>query len=463
MAAAVFHILVTLTVSIIGKANVFPRTFNTDGIGISFAIDSVNYREHALHMANLLQQGKLREWANFGPPSLSPFQLKLYSICLALLGPVLSYGILAVEPLNLTYYLLMLVLTYRIGHETFSDSVGYLAAFAVALWPSLLMHTTQIMRDQLFICSFLLLIFCLLIAMRQHLSTGHALRSAVGTLVALCLILLSKGNVWEIVLFALALWALMCILIQSRLKRWSWPRLIVLMTVVVGALALPGVIPHFRLPDNVRPAATARRSPTVGNKPATAQGMWSRVVTRVGAMRHRFIYRYSQSGSSVDTHVELNGIGDVVRYLPSAATIGFLAPFPRMWITPGAYVGLTGRLVAGVEMLGVYFALILVALTVFYERRLAVWFQFVISALGCIALGYVVVNVAALYRMRYPYFNLLAILAARGFQIARDSRTDGWHYFRKPFARRTSTIRRAFSSAELVDVFNVSSGFKGGS
>ena len=191
------------------------------------------------------------------------------------------------------------------------------------------------------------------------------------------------------------------------------------MSILLSALALPKVIPHFRLPDKV-PATTRQRNPTIGNAPSTEQGRWS-VVTRVGTLRHRFIYRYGQSGSSVDTDVELNGLGDVVRYLPRAATIGFLAPFPRMWLIPGDYVGLTGRLVAGVEMVSVYFCLVFVAVTVFYERkRLSVWFQLVVSALGCIALGYVVVNVAALYRMRYAYFILLTILAARGFQIARE-------------------------------------------
>ena len=316
VAAAVFHILVTLTVFIVGKAGLFPRTFDTHGIGISFVIDSTIYREHALQMANLLQQARLREWANYGEPSLSPFQLKLYSIFMATFGPVLGYGILAVEPLNLAYYLLMIVLTYRIGRETFSDSVGQLAAMIVALWPSLLMHTTQIMRDQLFICSFMLLIFCLLVGMRQELSTRQALLSAAGALVALCLTLLAKGNVWEVVLSALALWLLICVVVQARLRRWSWPRLIVLMTVVLGAVALPRVIPHFRLPGHVRPAPIARTNPTVGNSPATGQSAWSKVVTRVGTLRHRFIYRYSQSGSSVDTDVELNGTGDVVRYLP---------------------------------------------------------------------------------------------------------------------------------------------------
>ncbi len=66
-------------------------------------------------------------------------------------------------------------------------------------------------------------------------------------------------------------------------------------------------------------------------------------------------------------------------------------------------------------MLVMYFVFGLSMVTLVQQRnRIVVWFLFLLSAVGCIALGYVVVNISALYRMRYTFFILLLILGAQG-------------------------------------------------
>jgi hypothetical protein len=123
-------------------------------------------------------------------------------------------------------------------------------------------------------------------------------------------------------------------------------------------------------------------------------------------------------GSNLDREVELQNFGDLVMYLPRAVEIGFLAPFPNMWFTRGVEVGRTGRLIVGAEMLAIYLLLLLVGATLFFERkRVLVWFLFAVAALGCIALAYVVVNIGALYRLRYPYFVPIILLAAQGYYL----------------------------------------------
>ena len=417
LAAAIFHITISFIVFVVGRTQLLPNTFDQYGTGTSFVIDSVTYREEGVKMAALLQAGQVREWISLKSPVLSKFHLRLYSIALALLGPVLGYGVLAVEPVNLAYYLVMIFLTFRIGSALFSDWVGQLSAIIVGMWPSLLMHTTQMMRDPLFICAFLLLIYCLLCGLQEGLSTKKVILSNAGVVAGLCLILLSKANVWEVILSVLVLWVACCIVVQLKQRALHWSRGVMILVVTLSAVVLPRVIPHFRLADG--PTVSSRASKPVDLN-VLSSNPWTRLVARIGSSRHRFIVRYPDAGSNVDSDVELNGTADLMRYLPRAAEIGFLAPFPVMWFQQGVRVGLGGRLVAGVEMVAVYLCLIAVATTLVHDRRHPeVWFLFAAASSGCLALGYVVINIAALYRMRYAYFVVLLVLTARGVQIIR--------------------------------------------
>jgi hypothetical protein len=45
---------------------------------------------------------------------------------------------------------------------------------------------------------------------------------------------------------------------------------------------------------------------------------------------------------------------------------------------------------------------------------MAIWLLFSIPAIGCVALGFVVVNISTLYRMRYAYFIIIIILGIKG-------------------------------------------------
>lgn len=417
LAAAIFHVTVSSLVFVVSKTRLLPGTFDQDGTGISFVADSILYRQEGVTMAALLQERRLTEWITYKSPVLSKFHLRPYSIALAVFGPVFGYGVLAVEPVNLAYYLLILLLTFRIGAALFSTWVGQLAAILVGVWPSLLMHTTQMMRDPLFISAFLLLVYCLLLCLREKLSRKQTILSGTGVVAALCLILLSKANVWEVILLVLALWAVCYIVVQLRFRALPWPRLLLVGVVVLSSIVLPRVVPHFRLPDT--PGVSSRAlQPLDAN--VGSWNPWSRIVMRVQSTRHRFIVRYPNEGSNVDSNVELNGTLDLLKYLPRALEIGFLSPFPMMWFSPGAKVGRGGRLLTGLEMVGMYLCLIGVVTTLVHNRRrLEVWFLFATATAGCLALGYVVINIAALYRMRYAYFILLIILAVRGFEIGR--------------------------------------------
>jgi hypothetical protein len=428
IAAAVLHFALVGAISLVGKAQLLPGTFDEHGIGISFAIDATSYRKEATEMAQLLSERRLQDWINYRSQFRSTFHFRLYSITFALLGRVLGFGILAAEPLNLIYYLSILVLTFAIGAEVFDRRVGLYAAMAVGLWPSLLLHTTQMLRDPLFIGAMLLLIFSLLLSLKRELSIWQGLGVVASGCAAVLLIWLCRADMWEIVFAVLLLAVAICTLRQVQERRFGSGKTLALMGILLFAFFLPKALPAIRLAEQTVPRQQVKPGNTTGALPAASQNRqdsamapWTKLSKRVGILRHRFIASYPLAGSNVDTNVELQETGDLIRYLPRALEIGFLSPFPRMWFTKGEQVGAIGRLVAGMEMLVMYFVLALAGLTLVYQwKSLSVWLLCSTSVVGCVALGYVVVNISCLYRMRYAFFILVIILGIRGLLIAHE-------------------------------------------
>jgi hypothetical protein len=181
--------------------------------------------------------------------------------------------------------------------------------------------------------------------------------------------------------------------------------------IVIAALMVPSRLQSSTLPG-IRPPATPFAIPSA-SQPAPPEGVWTRVVKQIGDRRAGFRFFTSQV-SNIDPHVRFNGAGDVVRFTPRAAVIGFFAPFPKMWVKTGNF-GRAGRLLSGLETLVMYFLYVAVAFSLWRERRnLKMWLLFLVAAIGIIALGLVVVNAGALFRIRYVFWMMLIVLAAQG-------------------------------------------------
>jgi hypothetical protein len=130
---------------------------------------------------------------------------------------------------------------------------------------------------------------------------------------------------------------------------------------------------------------------------------------------------YFSGGSNIDAQVQLEDGTDILRYLPRAAEIGFLAPFPNMWLHRNGVAGGAARMLSGAEMLVWYFLYVLVAICLWHERRkLAIWLPGVVAIVSLIALGLVMINAGALYRLRYAFLIMLAVFAAKGMGIVGE-------------------------------------------
>jgi hypothetical protein len=224
---------------------------------------------------------------------------------------------------------------------------------------------------------------------------------------------------------AVLLGALMLVARQFREGRLRAPNLAGMALLVALTVSVPLVMPKAmelgssRYPPRTSagretlPRATEDAAAT--SEDAARTGLLGRAAAHAGKVRRRFTEMYSDAGSNVDADVQFHGAADLARYLPRAAAVGFFAPFPDMWLAPGKKVGSAGRLVGGLESLGMYAVECLALLGLWRgRRRLSAWLLLSVAATGLTALGLVVVNVGALFRLRYVFLILLIILAAEG-------------------------------------------------
>src|SRR5947209_2181156 len=401
--AACLHVALVLIIYLVGRVHLLSDTFDEHGIGISFAIDSASYRIEASKLAGLLGNWDIAGWIALG----SQFHVKLYSICFATFGRVLGFNILSNEPLNLFYYLITLSLVFALTKEVFDRRSALVAMSIVGVWPSFLLHTTQMLRDPLFIAA-LLLLFLILVRWLTRTLSLH-LGAIAGTIGGFaCLFLwLSRGDMWEVIFVSVLVGCLFFIIRQIREQRLLAGNMIGVALLLAIALFMPRLVPAYRQTTESLTFKNAQPTKLEGQRAS----VWSQIPIRITLLRHNFIAAYPQAGSNIDTEVELVGIKDIIRYFPRAVLIGLMSPFPNMWFVAGANVGLKGGILSGAEALIMYLFIALAALTVWRRRaQLSVWMLSVIILVGATALGYVVVNISTLYRMRYAFWMLVIIL-----------------------------------------------------
>src|SRR6266542_2697583 len=312
IAAAIFHSVVTMSIYVLGRNAVLPGMFNSYGIAVSFTPDGIKLQREAARLSDSLVQGQIRDWVN----AVSPFHIKLYSICFALLGRWFGPTLLSAELINGLSYLAILVLIFKLGQETFSRCAGLIAATTVALWPSFLLHTTQLLKDPLFLVGMLAFILVNLRLLSRSFSWPQALLSgACGGLIAV-FIWLVRDSMGEFPIATASLGALMLVLRCFGAKHFQggppgrspqrqeaagsanaqtgWgaraANLAGMALLIVMSVAVTRVIPEFRKPEapqgglemteQVSPGLVKNAALEASEAPPPNQ--WSRIVRRVG-------------------------------------------------------------------------------------------------------------------------------------------------------------------------------------
>lgn len=425
--AAALHLSLAIALSFAARQGLLPAHLDARGVGISFAVDSLEYLNESARLVQVLEQEGAAAWARAD----AALHVKLYSLSQALLGRWLGFTTLSAEPLNLFYYLLIVTLVFALGREAFDRGTGILAASVTALWPSLLLHTTQLLRDPLFLTLFLTIMLVSVSWLTRGYSWRGGLLSGIAGGAASALLWLVRSQMWEVLLCAVLLSATLLLarqILERRFMAWNVMSFALVCAVVV---ALPVAAKAFKVyssSDVRRGAADFAASETAGRAasstdngaatvPPRSLPPGSPTVSRISLLRQKFLSRYPTAGSNLDAHVRFDGLSDILLYLPRAALIGLLAPFPNSWFVRGAEAGREGRLLAGFEMALIYLVEALAAFALWRRpRRIQAWLLLLVSLGGVLALALVVPNLAALYRMRYGFWLLLIILGAEGLR-----------------------------------------------
>jgi 4-amino-4-deoxy-L-arabinose transferase-like glycosyltransferase len=416
--AAAIHVVVAITIFLVGHFRLLPNTFDQNGISLTFAIDGTTYQRVAGDLAEEWHSNGFTAWLN----AKAPLHSRLHSISFAIFGRLLGHNILAAEPLNLFYYLAILTCVYFLGREVFDSRTGFIAAAIVSVWPSFLVYSTQLIRDPLSIACLLALLLVLVLVLSRDFAPRAGIAIGIAGALLATLFWISRGNMWNVVLVAVAITFVMLILRMVRERRFMSGNALLMLLIIGAALLVPTRLESTTLPG-LRPPLTPLAIPTA-SQPARREGVWTTAIKQITTRRAGFRF-YTARASDIDPDVQFSSTGEIVKFIPRALVIGFFAPFPRMWVEEGSF-GRATRILSGLETLAMYFVYYAAAVCVWRERRNSkVWLLFLVASIGMLALGLVVVNAGALFRLRYAFWILMVILAAdfRGFTARSVSQT----------------------------------------
>jgi hypothetical protein len=418
--AGAIHITLTLAIFLVGHFQVLPAIVDEHGIvgnKTALPIDAVAYRNLASQLTNELQANGVSAWLAIK----APLHCRFYSLLFVSAGKLLGDNILAVEPLNLFYYLGVLVCVYLLSRELFDRRAALLAAIIAGAWPSFLIQSTQFIRESLSILCLLGLLLLLMRLLTRKLSWRVGIVNGVAGAALLTFFWVLRGNMWNVVILMAVITIVLLVWRMIRATGFLAGNVLAMTLVLIAMLLVPPRLESNSL-YGTRLPVTPLAIPS-STQPAPPEGVFARAIKQIGARRAAF-RSYRARESDLDADVRLMTTGDIVRYIPRAAVIGFFAPFPRMWFERGTF-GLAGRLLSGAETFAMYFLYLAAGVCLWrYWRQLPIWLLFLVATLGSVALGLVVVNAGAIYRVRYVFWIMFIIMAAESLAHLTVLRTN---------------------------------------
>jgi putative peptidoglycan lipid II flippase len=405
LAAAGLHVLTALVIYTAARLSILPDPFLADGVG-QFAFDSFRYQQEAKTLVEVLRNDGVAAWLRVPVQS----HIYLYSLSFAIFAPLVGYSVLAVEPLNLLYYLAALTLIYQIGKEAFGQATGLIAAIVIGLWPSFLLHTTQVLKDPLFIVCVLALVLVCIIWLTRICSWKGALSTVLLGAASMAVLARMKSNMWESVVVLVVVGLLLLLARQALARRIFAQNMLSAALIMAFTLVMPVKTTRVHTRDERAVRFTEQAEQTAS--------VWTALRARIAERRKIFIREGRAQDSTIDGAVVFNNNIDLVRYLPRATVIGLFAPFPRMWLASAYTTGRAARLLSGAETLLFYLMVLPAGICAYTERRnLSSWFLLLGALINIVALGLVVTNIGTLFRLRYVFWMLIIIMGIRGAVI----------------------------------------------
>jgi hypothetical protein len=407
-----FHITFSILLSIIARSTVLSSFHNGQGVW-NFALDSFAYHDEAVRLLALFRDGDYAGWWQSSPW----WHVKWIGLSYAVLTPdPLSYA-----PINGLTWAITIYCVYKIVNQLFPGRrrLAIVTALTFGLWPSYLLHTTQLLKDPLYIMGILLMFWGCIDLLSVRRTIGSVLLLSLGVLIAY----LNRTYILE-PLICLSLLAAILELWQTR-KAWGQAGLAIL---IIAGLGVYGYIqrPEIQIQPlsgqqgHIQPKPQPKAEIPTSSRNRNGHAVSKLVekgVGKISYLRERYIRKYPNAGTNIDTNVHFRSLADILAYIPRATLVGFLAPFPLHWFEDAKTAGRASRLVAGLEMVVWY--VLLVGFLYFLvtgpvDLYIRIWM--LVYTLSLVLLtALVVTNIGALYRMRFVYFLPILIGGLEGW------------------------------------------------
>lgn len=436
-----YPLIVGLLIQLVLLPYVFPAWH--DGEGLLVGLDSRSFHQMAVRQAWLLQTGGWQAWSITGQPVVA-----VASLFYALIAPH-PWVLL---PLNsLLHGLAAWTLYKTMAFFLEKRSHAFLAALPLFLFPSALSWVTQMHNDNYAVTAGVLLAYAWVCFTRKESWQNKwlILGAALALLVGAGLFWLVRDYVvpmFTAVGGVLLIYLIVLFLVRRIRSHWSWKQTLTAIAVVcftffltaslqVVQLSSEGVEDNpdfqsiFTGPGNLYQADTqpAQETDPGAVKPnkiwehSTWLPSWidsqmeQLSIKRTKALRK--VWTETRGASNIDTDVLFRNTTDFVLYMPRAAEIGFLSPFPADWFGQGSKAPNTMmRRVSGLEMSFAYLSWLGLLYACWAWRKRPEFWAGIIFCCGMLLI-YVLgtPNVGTLYRLRYPFFMSLVGFGTAGW------------------------------------------------
>jgi hypothetical protein len=434
LAVFLFTGVVAALVQFVVLGHIFPGWSN--GHGLLLHTDSINYHRMAVALAARIGD---EGWAVWELAPRGQFSAGFYAAVYALTVPEPWVAI----PLNAAAHAFCGLILLRMAMLLVDDwRLAALAALPYVAFPSASMWYSQLLKDGYFNLGVLL--FCYGWMRLARTATWRA--GWWAPLPALIWVLLGYLIMGLVRPYSLTLTYWVAILVSGVLvlvlllhaRRGELKYRQALAAAAVAILCLMALAEGKKevvhrglvLEERVDVTARALRAEKYWRRSSWLPGVVDRRLAGLSGVRHAYLHSEKNARSMIDTDVEFTSAMDMFAYLPRAAQIGFLAPFPNQWLKPGSTEATTVmRRVAMLEMTMVYLVFLFLPFAFWRWRgRGELWAAATVCGVVMLVYALGTPNVGTLYRVRYAYlmvFVALGVLGAATLWRDRRARQRG--------------------------------------
>jgi hypothetical protein len=454
----VFHVIASCIVSWISYSPYFTDFHNGNGLW-NFSRDSTLYHLEAIELVDSIRAGNWGEWWS------------LYSMHAHVKWLALIYWIfdeanpLLFEFINSLVWVASVVTLYLSARILFNSKIvvaGWASSFL--FFPTVLLSSTQLLRDPFYILGFCVVTLGWIMIYRDEFKWKGAFIIIAG----FYLIVSVRAYIAPILL---SVFFVCAIIFLFRKRSLLLPTIAMLIGInfitffgsmsknveslfLVSKIDRANFIKIEKNKKSVQRSKNARqrqreivRKIKLKKEELLAENMKNEdegiinylnkeIAIRFSLMRYGFKLTNRKAGSSIDENIIFKDYKELFLYFPRAVQIGFFSPFPNLWISSGVETGYIGRILAGLETLIGYLIFVGFFTVLTLENKILkpVAPVLIIATIIIVLLGFVVSNMGAIYRMRQGLFIPYFLIGVYGLNMlfSRVRNFLSRHEFRNP-------------------------------